>query len=206
MTLLRIHPENPQQRLMDQAVKKLREGGILIYPTDTVYAIGCDIKNHRAIERLCQIKGIKLKNANFSIICNDLSHLSEYTKQIDNSVFKLMKKALPGPYTFILKASMLVPKILHHSKRTIGIRVPENRIPQDLVHQLGNPIITASLKQDDDILEYPTDPELIYEQFNKQVDLVIDGGYGQAWASTVIDATDYPVEVVREGLGSVEIL
>lgn len=206
MKLLRIHPENPQQRLMDQAVELLRSGGILIYPTDTVYAIGCDINNHRAIERLCKIKGIKLKDANFSIICNDLSHLSEFTKQIDNSVFKLMKKILPGPYTFILKASMLVPKILHRSKKTIGIRVPNNLIAQELVRELGNPIITASLKKDDDINEYPTDPEEIYDMFQKQVDAVIDGGYGQAWASTVLDATDFPVEVIREGLGPIDDL
>ena len=179
---------------------------MIIYPTDTVYAMGCDIFQQKAVEKLCRIKGIKPAKANLSIICNDLSHLSEYAKQLDNSVFKLMKQLLPGPYTFILRASSLVPKILHRNKKTIGIRVPDNKIVQMIVSELGNPIITASLKSDDDILEYPTDPIDIKEQFSKDIDLIIDGGYGNAEASTVLDATTNEVVVVREGMGETSIL
>ena len=206
MKLSRIHPENPQERLLTEAVEILKRGGVIIYPTDTVYAMGCDIYNQRAIERLCKIKGVKANKVNLSIICNDLSHLSEFAKQLDNSVFKLMKQLLPGPYTFILKASGLVPKILHQKKKTIGIRVPNSKIVQRIVEQLGNPIITTSLKSDDVIVEYPTDQEEIAEQFGKSVDLVIDGGYGQAEASTVLDATEEEVVVVRKGLGETSIL
>lgn len=206
MKLSRIHPENPQERLVKEAVEVLKKGGVIIYPTDTVYAMGCDIFNQRAIGRLCQIKGVKLNKVNLSIICNDLSHLSEFAKQLDNRVFKLMKQLLPGPYTFILKASSLVPKILHHKKKTIGIRVPNNIIVQMIVKNLGNPIITTSLKSDDVIIEYPTDPDEIVSQFGDKVDLVIDGGYGHSEASTVLDATGEEVLVVREGLGETSIL
>ena len=206
MKLSQIHPETPQPRLITEAVNILRNGGVIIYPTDTVYAMGCDIFQQKAVEKLCRIKGIKPAKANLSIICNDLSHLSEYAKQLDNSVFKLMKQLLPGPYTFILRASSLVPKILHRNKKTIGIRVPDNKIVQMIVSELGNPIITASLKSDDDILEYPTDPIDIKEQFSKDIDLIIDGGYGNAEASTVLDATTNEVVVVREGMGETSIL
>lgn len=205
MKLLRIHPDNPQQRLIDEVINCLKKGGVIIYPTDTVYAIGCDMFHHKAIERLCKMKGVKPNQANLSIICNDLSHLSEFAKQLDNSIFKLMKKTLPGPYTYILRASGNVPKILHHKKKTIGIRVPDNKIALMIAEQLGNPIITTSLKLDDDILEYPTDPELIYDDFGEMVDMVIDGGYGKIEGSSVIDATTVDVEVVREGLGDVSM-
>ena len=203
MKLLNIHPEDPQHRLIREVVDCLKKGGIIIYPTDTVYAVGCDMFNPKAIARLCKLKDVKPEKANLSIICNDLSHLSEFAKQLDNSVFKLMKKTLPGAYTYILKASGNVPKILQHKKKTIGIRIPDNKIALAIAAELGNPIITTSLKLEDDILEYPTDPELIFEEYASKVDLVIDGGYGQLTGSTVIDATTSDVEVVREGLGDV---
>ena len=203
MKFLKIHPNDPQTRLMEEVVACLKKGGIIIYPTDTVYAVGCDIYNHKAIERLCKIKGVKPEKANLSIICNDLSHLSNFAKQLDNSIFKLMKKTLPGPYTYILKASANVPKILHHKKKTIGIRIPDNKIALSIVELLGNPIITTSLKIDDEILEYPTDPELIFEESSDKVDMVIDGGFGKMIGSTVLDATSPNVEVIREGLGDI---
>tara|TARA_B100000809_G_C15138332_1_gene531673 strand:+ start:2708 stop:3331 length:624 start_codon:yes stop_codon:yes gene_type:complete len=201
MKLLKIHPEDPQQRFLDEVVTCLKKGGIIIYPTDTVYAIGCDMFNQKAIEKLCKMKGVKPEKANLSIVCNSLSHLSEFAKQLDNSIFKLMKKTLPGPYTYILKASGNVPKILHHKKKTIGIRIPDNKIALAIVEHLGNPIITTSLKIEDDILEYPTDPQQIFEDCFNMVDLVIDGGYGQLTGSTVIDATSTDIVILREGLG-----
>ena len=203
MKFLKIHPNDPQTRLMEEVVACLKKGGIIIYPTDTVYAVGCDIYNHKAIERLCKIKGVKPEKANLSIICNDLSHLSNFAKQLDNSIFKLMKKTLPGPYTYILKASANVPKILHHKKKTIGIRIPDNKIALSIVELLGNPIITTSLKIDGEILEYPTDPELSFEESSDKVDMVIDGGFGKMIGSTVLDATSPNVEVIREGLGDI---
>jgi len=205
MKLLKIHPEDPQERLLDEVVACLKRGGIIIYPTDTVYALGCDIFHHKAIEKLCKMKGVKPEKAQFSIICNDLSHLSEFAKQLDNSIFKLMKKTLPGPYTYILRASGNVPKILHHKKKTIGIRIPDNNIALAIAEKLGNPIITTSLKINDDILEYPTDPELIFEDYANKVDMVIDGGCGQVTASTVLDATTTDVVVIREGLGDISL-
>jgi tRNA threonylcarbamoyl adenosine modification protein (Sua5/YciO/YrdC/YwlC family) len=206
MKLLKIHPDSPQQRLLEEVVTCLKKGGVIIYPTDTVYAIGCDMLNHKAIERVCKLKGMKPEKANLSIICNDLSHLSEFCKQLDNSTFKLMKKTLPGPYTFILKASGKVPKLLHHKKKTIGVRIPDNKIALAIAELLGNPIITTSLKIDDDILEYPTDPEIIFTDCAKGVDLVIDGGFGNVIGSSVLDATDTDILVVREGLGDVSFL
>ncbi|MGD1844845.1 MAG: L-threonylcarbamoyladenylate synthase [Salibacteraceae bacterium] len=199
--LLRIHPDNPQPRAMDTVVKVLRKGGVIIYPTDTVYGIGCDIYQPKAVERVAKIKGIKVEKSNFSIICYDLSHLSDYCRQVDNSTFKLMKKVLPGPFTFILNANSRVPKLFKHKKKTVGIRVPDNNIPREIVHQLGNPIVTTSVLDDDEILEYTTDPELIFERYQHQVDLVIDGGYGNNQASTIVDCTDDEPEVVRQGLG-----
>ncbi len=199
--LLRIHPDNPQPRAMDTVVKVLRKGGVIIYPTDTVYGIGCDIFQPKAVERVAKIKGIKVEKSNFSIICYDLSHLSDYCRQVDNSTFKLMKKVLPGPFTFILNANSRVPKLFKHKKKTVGIRVPDNNIPREIVHQLGNPIVTTSVLDDDEILEYTTDPELIFERYQHQVDLVIDGGYGNNQASTIVDCTDDEPEVVRQGLG-----
>jgi len=203
---LSIHPENPQERRIDQVVELLRKGGVIIYPTDTIYGIGCDIHNAKAIEKVARLKGLKPAKANFSFICNDLSHLSEYAKQISTPVFKVMKKALPGPYTFILNANNHVPKILHSNKKTVGIRVPNNVIPRMLVEKLGNPIITTSIHDDDTVIEYTTDPEDIYEKFEHLVDAVIDGGPGNNVPSTVINATQDDLEIIREGAGSVDIL
>lgn len=197
---LKIHPETPELRKIQQVVRCLRDGGIVIYPTDTVYALGCDIHNARAVERIAKIKGIKPQKNDFSIICYDLSHIADYAK-VSNAAFKIMKKVLPGPFTFILEASGKVPKILNSNKKTIGIRIPDHPLTRLLVQELENPIITTSIKDDDDIREYPTDPEEIFERFQHQVDIVIDGGYGGLIPSTVIRVTDDDMEVVRQGLG-----
>ena len=198
---IKLYPENPERQKIDGIVSVLRSGGIIIYPTDTVYGLGCDIFNSRAVEKIRLLKGIKGKKLNLSFICFDLSHISEYTKHLNTSTFKLMKKTLPGPYTFILESSSKVPKILNMKKKTVGIRVPDNNIPREIVNQLGNPIITTSI-HDDEIHDYATDPELIYEEFKNRVDVVIDGGAGQVYPSTVIDCTNEKVIVLREGLGS----
>ena len=202
--LIRIYPENPNPRAIQQVVDVLRGGGIVIYPTDTIYGLGCDITNHKAIEKICQIRGVKPENANFSFICHDLHNISEYVKPIDTSVFRLIKKALPGPFTFIFNASNNVPKLLSSKKKTVGIRVPDNSIAMEIVKQLGNPILSTSIRDDDDILEYSTDPELIHEKFENQVDIVIDGGYGGNIASTVVDCTTGEFTVLREGKGKLE--
>jgi tRNA threonylcarbamoyl adenosine modification protein (Sua5/YciO/YrdC/YwlC family) len=198
--IFQIHPDNPDQRQILKAVEILRAGGIIIYPTDTVYGLGCDIFNHKGIERIAQIKRLDLEKAHFSFICYDLGNISEYTRQIDNHVFKIMKKNLPGPFTFILHANNNVPKILKSKKKTIGIRVPDNNIIRELVRELGNPIITTSVIADDDIVEYSTDPELIHEEYKDMVDLVIDGGYGNNVASSIIDCTSDEIEIIREGI------
>ena len=196
---VRIHPDNPSERHIRQIVDILKEGGVIIYPTDTVYGIGCDITKPRAIERVAQLKGIKPEKAHFSFIVYDLSHLSDYVKPLDNSIFKMMKRNLPGPFTFILDANNNVPKILKSNRKTIGIRIPDNNIIREIVRVLGNPILTTSLKDNDEILEYTTDPELIYEDYQNLVDAVVDGGYGGNVASTVVDCTgDEPV-IVRMG-------
>ena len=203
--LLKIHPENPDQRKIRKVVEVLREGGVVIYPTDTIYGIGCDIFNQRAVERVCQIKGVKADKTQLSFICQDISHISEYVKNISTPVFKVMKKALPGPFTFILEASNKVPKIIHAKKKTVGIRVPDHNITHLLVKELGNPIITTSIHDDDELLEYATDPELIYEKFHKLVDVIIDGGYGHNTPSTVVDCTHGEVlEVLRHGAGNID--
>jgi len=202
---VRIYNENPNQKQIQKAVNILQNGGLIIYPTDTVYGLGCDITNTKALERIAKLKGIKLENANFSFICNDLSHLSDYVKQIDSSTFKLLKRALPGPYTFILPGSKNLPKPFK-KKKTVGIRIPDNNIARALVETLGNPIVSTSIRDDDDILEYTTDPELIFEKWKNSVDIVIDGGYGDNYASTIIDLTDAEPQVVREGKGSLDIL
>lgn len=194
-----MHPENPAERQVRQIVEILKEGGVIIYPTDTVYGIGCDIYKPKAIERVAQIKGIKPEKANFSIICYDLSHISDFTRPIDNNIFKLMKRNLPGPFTFILEANNNVPKILKSNRKSIGIRVPDNKIIREIVKELDNPIITTSLKTNDEIIEYNTDPELIFEEYRNLVDAVIDGGYGGLVASTVVDCTVNPPEIVRMG-------
>lgn len=204
--LIKIYPENPNPKAIQQAVDVLKKGGLIIYPTDTVYGLGCDITNQRAIEKICMIKGVKPDKANFSFICSDLSNISDYIKPIDTTTFRVLKKALPGPYTFILNANGQVPKLLSSKKKTVGIRVPDNSIAQEIVRQLGNPILSASIKDEDELLEYSTDPELIHEKYEDRVDLVIDGGYGGNEASTVIDCTTGEFEVIREGKGSLEDL
>lgn len=203
--LIKIYPENPNPRAIEQVVDVLRKGGIIIYPTDTVYGLGCDITNQKAIERICQIRRIKPEKANLSFICYDLSHISDYTKPIDNTIFRMLKKALPGPFTFIFNASHNVPKLLSLNKKTVGIRVPDNDIAREIVKQLGNPIVSTSIHDDDEVIEYSTDPELIYEKYQEQVDIVIDGGYGGNVASTVVDCTSGEPEVVREGKGELEL-
>lgn len=200
---LKIHPENPPLNKILQAVEIIRQGGIVIYPTDTIYGMGCDLHNARAIERLCQIKGIKPEKANLSFICSDLTHISDYAKGTSTATYKVMKKALPGPFTFILEASSKVPKFGGAKKKTVGIRVPDNDISLLLVKELGNPIISTSIHDEDEIIEYSTDPELIYEKYRNQVDLVIDGGYGKNIASTVVNCVDDDFEVIREGAGDI---
>lgn len=203
---IKLYEENPREDLIKEIAEIIQDGGLVIYPTDTVYGIGCDLYNSKALQRLCTIKGIKANKLNLSFICYDLSDISLYAKQISNSVFKLMKKSLPGPYTFILDASSKVPKILNVKKPHVGIRVPNNNIPREIVKALGNPILTSSIRDEDEVIEYSTDPELIFEKFEKTVDVIIDGGYGGNVPSTVIDCTVEPFEVIRQGLGEVESL
>jgi tRNA threonylcarbamoyl adenosine modification protein (Sua5/YciO/YrdC/YwlC family) len=198
--LIKIYPDNPDERKIRKVVDCLRDGGIVIYPTDTVYGLGCDIYNARAVEKVARIKGIKPQKNNFSFICYDLSHISDFAR-VGNVAFKAMKKVLPGPYTFILDATNKVPKLLNTNKKTVGIRVPDHMIPRLIVKELGNPIVTTSIKDDDEIIEYSTDPELIYEKFQHQVDIVIDGGYGGNMGSTIVMANTDDLEVVRQGLG-----
>ena len=205
--LLRLNYDNPNPKDIQFIVDCLQNDGIIIYPTDTVYSIGCDITRQKAIEKLCRLKNIKPDKANFSFVCSDLSHLSNYARPISNSIFRIMKKALPGPYTFILEANNNVPKLLKQNKKTVGIRVPDNTICNHIVTALGNPIITTSLHNvDDDILDYFADPEVIHREYEKKVDMVIDGGFGNLYASTVIDCSGEEPEVLREGLGSLDIL
>ncbi|SFC92375.1 L-threonylcarbamoyladenylate synthase [Spirosoma endophyticum] len=197
---IKLYPKNPDPRRIEHIVKALRDGAVIIYPTDTIYGMGCDIHNARAVERVARIKGIKPTKNDFSFICYDLSHIADYAR-VSNQAFKLMKKMLPGPFTFILEATGNVPKLLNTNKKTVGIRVPDNDIPRQIVHELGNPIITTSIRDEDEIIEYSTDPELIFEKFQNQVDIVIDGGYGGNVASTIVDATDDDFSVIRQGLG-----
>lgn len=199
--IIRIHPDNPNAREIKVVVECLNDGGIIIFPTDTIYALGCDIYKSRAIEKVAQIKGVKIEKANFSFLCHDLSHLSDFTRPLSNDVFKLMKRTLPGPFTYILEANNNVPKILHRKKKTVGIRVPLNNITLELIRQLGNPIMSTSIRDEDEVIEYSTDPELIHEKFNNQVDIVIDGGYGGNEPSTIIDCSTDEIVVVREGKG-----
>jgi tRNA threonylcarbamoyl adenosine modification protein (Sua5/YciO/YrdC/YwlC family) len=198
--LIRIYPENPDERKIRQVVDCLRDGGLVIYPTDTVYGLGCDIFNTRAVEKIARIKGIKPQKNDFSFICYDLSHIADFAR-VGNTTFKLMKKVLPGPYTFILNANNQVPRLLNTNKKTVGIRVPDNLIPRLIVKELGNPIVTTSIKDDDEIIEYSTDPELIFEKFQHQVDIVVDGGYGGNVGSTIVLAVNDEFEIIREGLG-----
>jgi tRNA threonylcarbamoyl adenosine modification protein (Sua5/YciO/YrdC/YwlC family) len=201
----KLYNENPNARDIANIVEILQDGGVIIYPTDTVYGIGCDIHNKQAVERVARIKNVKLDKANFSIICSDLSHLSDYARQVDNRTFKLMKKLLPGPYTFILNASSKVPKFFTDKKKTIGIRIPKNNIILDIVKALDRPVLTTSVHTENENSEEITDPELIYERYKELVDIVIDGGTGGTVRSTVIDCTTDAYEIVREGAGSLEI-
>ncbi|MDI1305030.1 L-threonylcarbamoyladenylate synthase [Flavobacterium sp. ZT3R17] len=202
---IKIYADKPNEAAIAKVVKVLKDGGLVIYPTDTVYGLGCDITNTKALERIAKIKGIKLDKANFSFICHDLSNISDYVKQIDTATFKLLKRALPGPYTFILPGNNNLPKEFK-KKTTVGIRVPDNSIALEIVRQLGNPIVSTSIHDDDDVIEYTTDPELIFEKWQNLVDVVIDGGYGDNIGSTIIDLSgDEPI-VVREGKGSLDIL
>ncbi len=203
---VKIYPENPNEKEIEKVVKLLRDGGVIVYPTDTVYSFGCDLNNKSALEKVARLKDVKLQKANFSVIFNDLSLLSEYTRQIDTATYKLLKRALPGPFTFILEASGTVPKIFQNKKKTIGIRIPDNNIPRAIVAALGNPIIATSVHDDDEIISYTTDPELIFEKYDKLVDMVIDGGFGDNDASTVIDLTNGQREIIREGKGDVSLV
>ena len=202
--LLRINPEKPNYDEIAKVVECLRNGGVVIYPTDTVYGIGCDINKQRAVERVCKIKGIDPEKANFSFICSDLSDLSDFTKPISTSVYKVMKKALPGPFTFILEANNNVPKLFRSKKKTVGIRIPKNNICLEIVKQLGNPIMSTSVHDDDELIEYTTDPELIHDKYKDLVDIVIAGGYGNNQASTVVDCSEGEFDILRQGLGALE--
>ena len=201
---IRIYEENPNPKEIKRVVKILQNGGVIIFPSDTVYALGCDINNHKAMERVAQLRGVKLEKANFSFICEDLSNLSDYVKQIPTPTFKILKRNLPGPYTFILPGNNNLPSVFK-KKKEVGIRVPDNAIARAIVHELGNPIISTSIRDEDEVIEYTTDPELILEKWDKLVDAVIDGGYGGNVASTVIDLTGSEPVVVREGKGNLEL-
>lgn len=200
---IRLYENNPNQKIIQQVVDVLKQGGIIIYPTDTVYGLGCDITQPKAIERIAKLRGIKLEKANFSFICYDLSHISDYIKPIDTATFRVLKKALPGPFTFIFNASNQVPKLLNSNKKTVGIRVPNNNIARCIVKELGNPILSTSIHDEDEVIEYATDPELIYQKYQDTVDLVIDGGYGDNVASTVVDCTNNQFDIIRQGKGNI---
>lgn len=202
--LIKIYPENPNPKAIEEVVEVLKKGGIIIYPTDTIYGLGCDITNQKAVEKICRLRGIKPEKANFSFICSDLRHISDFIKPIDTTTFRVLKKALPGPFTFIFNASNNVPKLLSSKKKTVGIRVPDNDIAREIVRLLGNPILSTSIRDDDEVIEYSTDPELIHEKYEESVDLVIDGGYGDNEPSTVVDCTSGSFEIIREGKGDLE--
>jgi tRNA threonylcarbamoyl adenosine modification protein (Sua5/YciO/YrdC/YwlC family) len=204
--LIRIYPENPNEKHLQQVVDVLDSGGVIIYPTDTVYSIGCDLSNAKAIERVARLKGVKPEKADFSIIFNDLSMLSEYTKSVNTPTYKILKRALPGPFSFIMPASSAIPRLFKNKKKTIGIRIPDNNIPRRIVEILGRPIIATSVHDEDEVIEYTTDPELIEEKYGSQVDMVIDGGYGDLYASTVIDFSGDTPEVLRHGKGDADML
>lgn len=203
--LIKLYNENPSERQLDKIVDVLKKGGLIIYPTDTVYGIGCDITNTKAMEKVAKIKDVKLAKANFSFICYDLSNLSDYVRQIDTPTYKILKRALPGPYTFVLPSNNSLPKAFK-GKKTIGIRVPDNNIIRELVKRLGNPIVSTSIYDEDDLIEYTTDPELIYEKWKNQVEIVIDGGYGGNIPSTIIDLSEGEITILREGLGDTNVL
>ena len=199
--LLKIYPQNPNPKAIQQVADCLRDGGIVIFPTDTIYGMGCDIYKPKAVEKIISIMGDKKKKDTLSFICHDLSHLSDFTIPVENHIFKAMKRALPGPFTFILNANNQVPKIIHGAKKTVGIRVPDNNIIRAIVQELGHPVFSTSIKDDDEIVEYTTDPELMDEKYGHLVDMVVDGGYGDNIPSTVVDCTSGSIEIVREGKG-----
>ncbi|CAM1362792.1 conserved hypothetical protein [Tenacibaculum litoreum] len=202
---IKLYNDNPNPKEIEKIVKVLQNGGLIIYPTDTVYGLGCDITNTKALEKVARIKKVKPEKANFSFVCNDLSHLSDYVKQINTTTYKILKRALPGPYTFVLPGSNSLPKA-YKKRKTVGIRVPDNNIARAIVAALGNPIVSTSIHDEDEVLEYTTDPELIFEKWQNIVDVVVDGGYGDNHASTVIDLTTDEPEVIREGKGNLDIL
>jgi len=204
-TLVKLYEENPNPKQIAEVVKVLKSGGLVIYPTDTIYGLGCDITNNKALGKIAKIKGVKLEKANWSFICKDLSNLSDYVKQIDTATFKLLKRCLPGPFTFILPGNNKLPTVFK-KKKTVGIRVPNNKICHDLVEALGNPIVSSSIHDEDAILEYTTDPELIMEKWGHLVDIVIDGGYGDNVPSTVVDITEGVPEIIREGKGDIDLI
>jgi tRNA threonylcarbamoyl adenosine modification protein (Sua5/YciO/YrdC/YwlC family) len=202
--LLRIYPENPSIDRIRKVVEALEGGGIIIYPTDTVYAIGCDIKANKSIEKIARMKGLNPQNPDMSLIFHDMSQLSEYTIIRDNSVFKLLKRNLPGPFTFIVQANNQIPKLFKNKKKTVGIRIPDNNIVRELVKELGRPIITTSIHDPDEVIEYTTDPELIFEKYREIAEIVINGGFGRNEASTIVDCTSEEIVIVRQGLGILE--
>ncbi len=204
--LLKIHPDNPQESRIKQVADCLKNGGLVILPTDTVYVIACNLYSKKAIEKLCLIQGKKPDKINLSFVCYDLSNIAEYVLSLDTPLFKVMKKVLPGPYTFLLKANSNVPKILTPKKKTVGIRIPDNHIARSVTHTLGNPYLVSSVKDEDEIIEYTTDPVEIHERYKKLVDIVVDGGYGQTTPSTIIDCTDGSPQIIREGLGKINEL
>jgi len=201
---VKIYEDNPNPKEIAKVVAVLKKGGLIVYPTDTVYGLGCDITNNKALERVARIKGVKLDKANFSFVCHDLSNLSDYVKQIDTATFKVLKRALPGPYTFILPGAKSLPNAFK-KKKTVGIRIPDNSIALEIVKQLGNPIISTSIYDEDEILEYTTDPELILEKWDNLVDMVIDAGYGGNEPSTIIDFSEEEPKVIRKGKGNLEM-
>ena len=200
--LIKLYEENPNPKQIQTVIECLKDGGTIIYPTDTVYGMGCDIFKQKAVEKIAQIKGVRADKTNFSMICHDLSHISDYTKPFETPIYKLLKKSLPGPYTFILNANNNIPKLFQNNKKTIGIRIPNNNIILTIVRELGNPILTTSILDEDEVIEYTTDPELIYEKYESKVDIVIDGGYGDNEPSTVVDCTDVDnIHIIRQGKG-----
>jgi len=202
---IKIYPQNPNPKAIQQVVECLRDGGIVIFPTDTIYGMGCDIYKPKAVEKIISILGETKKKNALSFICHDFSHLSDFTTPIENHIFKAMKRALPGPYTFILNANNQVPKMIHGTKKTVGIRVPDNNITRAIVQELGHPVFSTSIKDEDEIVEYITDPELIYEKYCDLVDIVVDGGYGDNIPSTVVDCTSGMIEIVRVGKGDYRV-
>jgi tRNA threonylcarbamoyl adenosine modification protein (Sua5/YciO/YrdC/YwlC family) len=204
MMLIKIYPNNPSQSHIRMVKECLMDGGVIIYPTDTVYAFGCHVAKNKAIDRISKLKGIKKKEADFSFVFSELSQISEFTKNFDKTVFKLMKRNLPGPFTFILNANNSVPKIFSSKKKTIGIRIPDHPVALEIINQLGAPLISSSIKDNDEIIEYNTDAEVLYEEFGDQVDLVVDGGYGDNQASTIVNCVNDDIEILRQGKGLLE--